>query len=142
MPIPEYKCQSQNTMCRKAEEKKLGPGALMIENMKKQGKPVTPWVEKLAASMDKMQKEGGEMGEVYPLYILSLYLIALNPITKTYSLHLKVTILFSFSMVQYPLVYCGITCQFMSLSWLWKPSGICLEQIHFIQLCQPLQSMS
>ena len=70
MPKSEHKCQFQITMCRKAEEKKLGPGALMIENMRKQGKPVTPWVEKLAASMDKMQKEGGEMGEVHPFFLL------------------------------------------------------------------------
>ena len=51
------------TGCRPKPEV-IGPGAKMLEEMRKKGRPVTPWMEKMAANMDKMQKEGADLGEV------------------------------------------------------------------------------
>ena len=42
----------------------------MLEEMRKKGRPVTPWMEKMAANMDKMQKDGADLGEVSPAALL------------------------------------------------------------------------
>lgn len=47
----------------------LGPGAKMIEDMRKKGKPIDPKMEQMAAWLDNLAKDaGGEggMGEVHP----------------------------------------------------------------------------
>jgi hypothetical protein len=46
----------------------MGPGAKMLEEMRKKGKPVDPKMEQMANWLDGLAKDGGatDMGEVPP----------------------------------------------------------------------------
>ena len=44
------------------EDKPKGPGAAMIEKMRAQGRPIPPWVERMARNMDDMHEAQQEVG--------------------------------------------------------------------------------
>ena len=61
-----------------AEPPKGGPGTDMLNTMKKAGKPVTPQIERMAAALDGMGVDDGQVGfRVWGLWGLRLPVLGL-----------------------------------------------------------------
>lgn len=48
---------------RREQGPPIGPGTKILHDMRRQGRPITPFVERMAARMDEMASAGGDMGD-------------------------------------------------------------------------------